>query len=340
MTSFKQKGSLLFKNLERDLSLKMIDLHATYFISTGLVEPNSIELGKIGYANNWEGKSFLFYVQNTANIDLHYELRSSSVVDFVSINGSKDFDSAKGVIPTKEKHLIEAIFKPYALENLSPGKKSFTLDVINLYNPHNIMKLTVMYTLTVFEFKFERLISGELILPPLTYPTLSNSSFSDTWFSIINGTDEDTKFEILYNLESDLSDYFRLEVLSRFSNSPLVGVISVGPRGNFDVRVRISLKEENRASNTLSSFKHFFKADVDFGSIWVIPKNQMNASEYETASKKIAERIPMKCSVVEGPTFMISEKKIEFRILAVSDDENDQINSNAQYVFNFLFLLF
>src|SRR5690606_15417764 len=119
-------------------------------------------------------------------------------------------------------------------------------------------------------------------------------------------TKEDVRFEIGANLSPDVVDYIHLDVLSRFSNSPLRGTISLSPRDSIEVRVRAFSKEGSRLPNNTTAL--CTPDGLTFGSLWVSTKS--STGEEDPATKRFAKNIPIRGTLVEGSLFSLSTQRI------------------------------
>ncbi|KAI9139015.1 hypothetical protein BKA69DRAFT_705580 [Paraphysoderma sedebokerense] len=311
----KIKGTLIFENCESKNALKVFDIEAQYCVSVGECEPTSIDVGKIGYFNRWNDIKFKVSLKNSSPIPYVAQLKAVSA--FSVLPPSNSSNSTEIFVPSKVSSEIEVVLKPTLLSDLTAGSKQFTLTFQNLYNPKNSVNVNVMANLTLFELRFDRLINGELALPPLHHPSPDTALPCDTWFTIINSSENDIKFEIGVTLIEDLTPLVKVEVLSRFSNSPLKGTVSLSPNGSIEVRVRAYAREESRINQETPDIV-LSSAGLVFGRLWVATK-YMEDSPYN-----VKEEIPLRGSIVEGPTFSLSEKRIEFRSTIYADSDSEE----------------
>ncbi|KAJ3089439.1 hypothetical protein HK102_006398 [Quaeritorhiza haematococci] len=319
-------GLLVFQELESSTVLKTLEILSRFCVSKAEIEPTNIDLGKVGYLNTWGDVKFQFTIKNLADIPFFYEAENQNVIDFIAIDGEQEVHPNKWKVDARSSQVVEAVFKPRQISDFSTGMRTFTLDLTNSYNPQNTLTLNLTAQLTLFELRFDRLVDGELVLPALHHPYLQSNPSCDTWFVIVNTSDEDVKFEINASLAQDVADFIRMEVLSRFSNSPLVGGITIPPQGNIEVRVRTFARENSRLP-VGSSAAYLTKPDgVTFGTLRVSLKNQVvsnNIDDNTTASTRLTEDIPVRGVIVDTPIFQVSERRIEFRSLMPSDDEDE-----------------
>ncbi|GES89175.1 hypothetical protein GLOIN_2v1769365 [Rhizophagus clarus] len=281
-----------------------------------------INLGKIRHSNS---SRFQFTLRNMSEIPLHYELQSPDCIEILEINDDGSKAQNKGVIALKRTveplvdQIITAVLKPRRIENFSDGERIFSVNVLNMYNPYNKMTLDIRATLILFELKFDRLIQGELVLPTLYHPIPRTDFPYDAWFTIQNISERDIRFEIGVELSPYISKYIKIDVLSRFSNSPLVGNVSISAHGSIEVRVRAYPIETSRLPQESS----YINSDgFTFGKLWVATKQN---NEDDT----VAEIIPIRGFIKESPTFSVSTKKIRFKTeLCCSDTEITSDNVN------------
>ncbi|RKO93087.1 hypothetical protein BDK51DRAFT_24729, partial [Blyttiomyces helicus] len=332
------KGLLLFEDARRaGLVVKAIDLVAAYCLSRGEVDPAAIDLGKVGHFNTWGDVRFGFTVRNLADIPLLYELQLPDAVDVLAFGGDQDqLGAAKRRVEPRGSQLVEAVLKPRQLDLTAPGPRSLSVGIVNVFNPRNTMSLSVVAQLTLVELRFERLVSGELVLPALTHPHLPAALPCDTWFTVVNTGDEDAKFEIGFVLAPDVSEFVRLEVLSRFSNSPLVGSVALSPHGSIEVKVRAYAREDSRLPANHPNARYLTNpAGVTFGTLWVTSKNQAAPAVLGSSTggglvngttedrMRMTENIPLRGVIIEGQTFTLSERRVEFRCVMESDSEDE-----------------
>src|SRR6185436_6129151 len=117
------------------------------------------------------------------------------------------------------------------------------------------------------ELQFDRLV---LVLPALYHPIPKPDAPCDSWFTISNTSEDDIRFEIGVELAPDVSQFVRVEVLSRFSNSPLIGSVSVSAHGSIEVRVRAYPIENVRIPQQAA---YLVNPDgVGFGKLWLATK--------------------------------------------------------------------
>jgi hypothetical protein len=321
-----QSGSLLLRNRSQGVVLKVIEVISSYGIASLQVEPRKFDLGKIGYLNNWQDVKFSFVLTNTAEIPLVYEFDMPNSIDIIEVTDENGKIPSKRKIDGKGKaHYVAAVLRPRLIDSLTAGTKNFDISVLNLFNPEKSSSIAVEALMTSIDLRFERLTQGELVLPSVPYPMTPSSTGSDTWFSITNSTDHETKFELSFDLAPDVSDFIQLEVLSRFSNSPLVGVLSLGPNGTIAVRVRAFPLDDTKKLSQAPNARYLSNSDgVTFGSIRITPKFQVINSDTDDAISKISERIPIRGFITESLSFALSERRVEFR--SVEPIENDEIS--------------
>ncbi|KAG9297531.1 hypothetical protein G9A89_001471 [Geosiphon pyriformis] len=325
------EGVLLLYDLKSRTTVKMIDLKANYCVSKGELTPAEIELGKIGHANSWSEVQFQFTLRNISGIPLQYELQSPDCIEIRGIvdEGSHQLDqeviSLKRVIDSYVEQKITAALKPRRIEDFQLGERIFEINVLNMFNPENKMTINLKATLTLFEMVFERLVHGELVLPPLCHPITRHELPSDSWFSILNSGDDDIRFEIGAELSPDISQFVKIEVLSRFSNSPLVGGVTINAHGSIEVRVRAHPNESLRLPSDSS---YFINPDgITFGKLWIATK-QSNGEDED--SEQITKTIPIRGVITECSTFTISNHHIIFKTtLYGSDNESNGFEDEA-----------
>jgi hypothetical protein len=164
----------------------------------------------------------------------------------------------------------------------------------------------------------------DVLVPALMYPSLSQSISSDNWFTILNPSDLETRLDLGFEVNSEISEFVRIEVMSRENNIPLLETLSLSKKGSLDVKVKVFLNETARISLKSQKANYLLThSDLVFGNIWLRPKL---ASEEKLLVDKTL--IPVKGSLVEGPSFTVSTKNIQFRCAQLSDsDEDDDVRN-------------
>ncbi|KAG0065796.1 hypothetical protein BGZ89_007929 [Linnemannia elongata] len=322
-------GTLMVVDRVKDQVMKVLGLTSSFGVSYAELVPLSTDLGKIGHYNSWDPVKINFEVKNSSEIPLFYEIVLQNYMDLASIRSTATEEEGvrphSPIIGTKRKirsrgtDSIEVLLDPRRIENFEIGRRTFPIRILNLHNPLNEPVFDVSAVLTEFELGFDRLTDGTLVLPPLTHPLPSSALPCDAWFSITNKSLEDVKFEIGATLSPDVVDYVHLDVLSRFSNSPLRGSITLSSRGSIGVRIRAFPKEGSRLPSDTAAL--CTPDGLTFGTLWVSTK-PMTAEE-ETTTKRFAQNIPIRGALVEGSMFSLSTQRIVFRSLMQSSDYED-----------------
>ncbi|CAJ0650018.1 4891_t:CDS:10 [Entrophospora sp. SA101] len=315
------KGTLFLNDQNQDMVVKMVNLIAAFCVPKGEININYIDLGKIGLSNSWAGIKFQFTLCNISDIPLNYELQSPDCIEILDVIDDSSTEVNHSVVSLKHKvepHIdqtITAVLKPHRIENYAPGEQLFVVNILNMFNPLNIMTLKVKATLTSFELMFDRLIQGDLVLPILYHPISFSDHPCDEWFTIFNITDQDIRFEIGAELAPDISSFLKIEILSRFSNTPLVGGVSICAHGSIEVRVRaypIETKRIPRESLYLTN-----QDGVTFGKLWVATKQANNEDD---KTQRIEKTITIRGVIAESVIFTISPKKLFFKTEWISSD--------------------
>ncbi|KAF9189592.1 hypothetical protein BGZ50_000692 [Haplosporangium sp. Z 11] len=336
-------GNLMVMDRAKNQVVKVLGLSSTYGVSYAEVMPRSCDVGKIGHYNSWNLVRVNFEVKNSSEIPLHYEI---VLQDYMSLcqpsmqsGGSGEILEnrilgTKRTIQAQRVDRVDVLLDPKRIDHFEIGHRVFPIRIVNLNNPENEMLYNINATLTEFELGFDRLSEGKLVLPPLTHPLPSSALPCDTWFSITNKSSEDVRFEVWATLSPDVIDFVRLDVLSRFSNSPLRGTISLSPRGTIEVRVRAFPKEGSRLPSDTSALCR--AEGLIFGSLWVSTKSLTQGEE--SNGNRAAENIPIYGTLVEGSLFALSTQRIVFRSLletsdyeGESDDEQLSVPESSNY---------
>ncbi|ORY49611.1 hypothetical protein BCR33DRAFT_713934 [Rhizoclosmatium globosum] len=322
------RGLLLLENPEKDVALNAIDLIASYGLSVGSVEPTFIDLGRVGHLNNWEDVPFSFSVLNQSECSLQYEIELPDMIEIVKITNELGQTMENSRIENCKQHIVEAVLKPRKIANDKVGPCISAIKITNLFNPRNVLTVEARSVLTLLDLKFERLVDGELVLPPLVYPGAINAAPCDNWFKIINKSEQDLKFEIEFEALPELSDFVHLDIVSRQANSHLNGILTLEPLGALDVRIRAYVQDGARLmSNSEKSKTLTSPYGVMMGSLLITTKYHSASADSQggtmtTAPKRMTQNIPLRCTVVEGPTFGVSEKRIKFTCFPIDSIES------------------
>ncbi|KAJ3141440.1 hypothetical protein HK100_006657, partial [Physocladia obscura] len=336
--SVSTRGLLFLENPEKNLVLKSIDLIASFAVSLGCVEPATVDLGRVGHLNNWEDVPFSFQIINQADCALHYNIELPDTIEIVQVTNELN-ETLETLCPCEKFHTVKGILKTSIMPNTKVGLCISDIVVINLYNPRNSMIMQVQSLLTLLDLKFERLVEGELVLPALTYPSTASSSLCDNWFKVVNKSEQDLKFEIDFEPSAELSDFVRLEILSRSANSHLNGILTLEPLGSLDIRVRVFVQDGARLSSNSEKSKILTNAGgVTLGSLQISTKYQLEESN--DGSQPLGpifspkrQHIPLRCNIIEGPTFSINEKKIKFLCFPIeSADTSSTIHHQTKNI--------
>ncbi|KAG0354586.1 hypothetical protein BG005_006346 [Podila minutissima] len=320
-------GNLMLLNRAKNQIVKVLVLSTSFGVSYGEVVPLSTDVGKIGHYNSWSPVQFKFEVKNSSDIPLHYEIVLEDYMDLVNTHAEPQDENSTTLLTTKrtiQSHgtdNVELSMDPRRIKNYEIGRRTFPIRIANLHNPENESIFEIGATLTEFELGFDRLTEGKLVLPPLTHPLPTSALPCDAWFSITNKSLEDVRFEIGATLSPDIVDYVHLDVLSRFSNSPLRGNISLSPQGKIEVRVRAFPKEGSRLPSDTSAL--CTPDGLIFGNLWVMTKS-LSTEDEPTPGKRFAEDIPIKGTLVEGSMFSLSTQRIVFKSLLETSDYEDE----------------
>ncbi|ORX81620.1 hypothetical protein K493DRAFT_389168, partial [Basidiobolus meristosporus CBS 931.73] len=316
----KVRGILVFENILNHTVVGACEISAYLCVSKGMLNSPTVDLGKIGYVDSWKVVNFSFDLVNTSDCLMYCSVANPSPIEILR---GPEYDSycfsqdKHIVLKPYEKKQVQAILKPRRIQDYSSGHREFVVAMSNIFNPSNKMLLNVKATLTSFELNFDRLTGGQVVLPILQCPSPADAVACDSWFSITNSSEEDVRFELGVDLDLIVSEFITVEVLSRFSNSPLTGAISLSPLGSIEVRVRAFSLDTSELKNRLTA--HLSHQDgVSLGRIWVATLRPESAA---ATTLSIAEHIPIRGTIVEGPTFSLSNKHIEFKTFIFPDNE-------------------
>jgi hypothetical protein len=173
-------GILVFEDISTSICQNLVDLKCNYCVSKAEIDSQSVDLGKVGHSNSWKDVKFSFTLKNTSDIPFCYTLEMP-----VSVSLFDKGPSRVSKIEPRSIQTIGAVLSTKLLGSKTPGPHSLNLVVKNSYNPFNTLNLAIGYQLSILELKVERLVDGQLILPPLDHPLLLESTGSDTWYCLI-----------------------------------------------------------------------------------------------------------------------------------------------------------
>ena len=306
----KLSGDIALLDCDSNRIVKAFPVEFIIISSRLSTDIDAIDLGKTGYLNGWKDVPFSFTVLNNSDIPLFYELRHSDCIDLVSIEGDTQYlGSSKCKVKERGKHFIEAVYKPKKAVLSAPNQ---VIEIFNLNNPKNSVNVAINSQVTTFDLKFDRLSEGEIQLPPLYHPYVANSPVCENWFIISNTSDSETKIEILSEASPDVQDYVELEAISRASNLPLFGVVTLEPKSSMEIKVRAIAKTDARlplSSNYLTN-----EEGITFGSLSVLNRKQ-------GLSVPLSETMPIRGRIVESQIFAISHRKVDFAAHQEADDD-------------------
>ncbi|KAI8854040.1 hypothetical protein BC829DRAFT_439515 [Chytridium lagenaria] len=123
--------------------------------------------------------------------------------------------------------------------------------------------------------------------------SLESTPACEAWFSIANNGESDLRFEFDAVLSPELAPFIRVDLLSRFSSSPLSGIIQIAPHGVQEIRVIVCPIENKRSRS--------------------------NGKE----ERNVVENIPIRARIHETSVLKISRGRVEFSAFQVSDSDDD-----------------
>ena len=323
-------GTLRIVSDETGQVLGLVKLFTNYACSRGTIEPSLIDLGRLGLLGRLDDVSFKFFIKNLCDAPLLYEIEDQEAVDIAPPEGTATTMQKKSklCVPGRGQVAVSGLVKPKKLPNLSSSAQTFPLLVRNLCNSGEKLEVLFKASISVFQLKFGRLVSGELVLPPLISPQPLLATPCDSWFTISNDSGEDARFEIAAELAPEIAEVLVVEVLSRFSNSKLKGLITLAAGGTIEVKVRAAMKAESKRLSEIS--QNITNADgVTFGRLRVAVKVPGNDEV------SVREDVPLRGTIIEGPSFAISEKQVEIRCDNPPDSDHesdDDVDRNANAV--------
>ncbi|KAG0939802.1 hypothetical protein G6F57_004485 [Rhizopus arrhizus] len=314
------KGMMILYDARQDLELLALELEALFCVSRTELSVECINLGKIGHSTSYKPARFEFQIHNLSDVPATYDIQGPRFVKFTPLDKNGVALKQKTFyIPSRKTQRVEGLLLPKEMPDQSSGLHHMEVDIVNLRNNSNMMHLQLKALMTVFELRFERLSSnGELLLPTLHHPIALPNTTCDNWFVIHNKTEEDLRFEIGADIVPELRDHVYLDVLSRYTNSPLKGDIAIGPLGSIEVRVRASPNESSRLPRNRPEFTD--PAGIIMAKLWVTTRPIEDGYDHEDGRCK--ETILVRCHLEEKATFILSEQRLDFKLVTYYQ-END-----------------
>ncbi|KAI7865454.1 uncharacterized protein EV154DRAFT_454236 [Mucor mucedo] len=314
------KGMMVLYDARQSIEVLAIELEALFCVSRTELVVDRIDLGKMGHSTSYKPVRFEFQIRNLADVPATYEIHAPDFIDFTPLDRNGTAVKQKlFYIPSRKTQSIEGLLNPTKMPDQTSGLHRFNIRIDNLRNHSNTMQLHLKALMTVFELRFERLSSnGELVLPTLHHPIALQNAPCDNWFVIHNRTDDDLRFEIGADITPELEPYVNLDVLSRYTNSPLKGDIAIGPQGSIEVRVRASPNEASRLPRNRSEFTD--PSGIIMAKLWVTTSPLEEEDDERTC---VRETIAVRCVLDETPTFALSERRLDFKLVTYYQDNSD-----------------
>lgn len=300
------KGMFILYDMREQVEVMAMELRAVFCVSLGELVVDRIDLGQMGHTASWKPVNFNFTVRNLADVPLNYEVQRPEFMSFSPLNAT---------VPAGKNLVVAGVLDPRQLHDQSSGQRRFDVRIANHYNRNNTMHLRLKAFMTVFELCFERLNDDVLELPALYHPMSANNIPCDNWFVIHNTTDDDIRFEIGADIAPDLAEFFNLDVLSRYTNTPLKGGIAISPQGQMEVRVRATPNECSRLPKDRPDLLN--PEGITLAELWVTTR-PINAEE----DRKLRETIPVHSVLVETPTFSLVERRLDFELVTYYQEED------------------
>ncbi|CAO3646465.1 unnamed protein product [Mucor hiemalis] len=315
------KGMLVLYDARQSMEVLAVELEALFCVSRTELSMDRIDLGKIGHSASYKPARFEFQINNLADVPATYEIKAPSFIDFTPLDrNGVAVKQKKFYIPSRKTQRIEGLLNPSGMPDQTSGLHRFDIRIDNLRNNANTMHLQLKALMTVFELRFERLSSnGELVLPTLYHPIALPNAPCDNWFVINNKTDDDLRFEIGADVSEELIPYVNLDVLSRYTNSPLKGDIAIGPQGSIEVRVRASPNETSRLPRNRPEFTD--PAGIIMAKLWITTSPVEEGDE--EGRTRCKETIPVRCVLDETATFALSERRLDFKLVTYYQDSDN-----------------
>ncbi|KAL4208051.1 hypothetical protein AB4K20DRAFT_1914357 [Rhizopus microsporus] len=321
------KGMMMLYDVRQSLEVLALELEALFCVSRAEISVDHINLGKIGHSTSYKPVRFEFQIHNLSDVPATYDIHSPLFVKFTPLDRNGVALKQKTFyIPSRKTQRVEGLLIPKEMPDQSSGLHHIDINIENLRNNSNIMNLQLKALMTVFELRFERLSSsGDLVLPTLHHPIMLPNTTCDNWFIIHNKTEDDLRFEIGADIESELKDYVSLDVLSRYTNSPLKGDIAIGPLGSIEVRVRASPNESSRLPRNRPEFTD--PAGIVLAKLWVTTRPaEEDLDGYDIDDGRVKETILVRCVLEERGTFTLQEERLDFKLVTYYQENEEGSN--------------
>ncbi|RKP37173.1 hypothetical protein BJ085DRAFT_30602 [Dimargaris cristalligena] len=247
---------LVLYNPRASFTLGVVPIRVHYGLSTASLKPQRVSLGRIGYNNNWRPVTFCFTITNQAEAPLPYRVacppglmvnQPDSEPGVVTLTGTDSFQATlPGCDQSSCSHVLTVTVDPRSLPDSSAGPREWHLRFLNLINPVDTHQVLIQADVTSFGIEFDHLPDQQIVLTNVEHPYLPNGRASDTWFAFKNMTAQDLNCDIGFTLSPPLAGYIGVELLSRFSNSPLNDVVFLRPHGRVEIRVRVRSRPGQR----------------------------------------------------------------------------------------------
>lgn len=312
------QGLLLLYDQITQTVVKTFDLEAKFCASVAELSVKSINIGKIGHAASWKPAPFYFSLRNLSDIMLRYSIDAPPCVTLEPTIVSREQTATEYELAPMGQCRIEGMIDAKACEDQTPGMRQFPIRLINKYNPDNVMEVSLRAQMTIFELSFERLTDNELVLPVLMHPLASQNVPCDNWFTICNTTDDDTRFEIGAEIVPDLKPLIKLDVLSRYSNTPLKGGFTLNPQGKIEIRVRAHPIEDTRLPIDRPDLLD--PEGIHFANVWVSTR-LFDSNDNDT--RQFSELIVVRGVLSEASMLSLSERRVDFKVITSYPEGED-----------------
>ncbi|PRP75302.1 hypothetical protein PROFUN_05613, partial [Planoprotostelium fungivorum] len=275
---------------------KTIPIQGFFGAPMGSVTPDVINVGKIGYDNEWRDVPIQFDLVNLTEASL--VVRPENLPNFLRLQpDGRDEENLIRVESMQTKTVTGTL----NTRNLyvTSGPLKIDIPLVNVYNPHNNLNLSVRGEVTTCSLKYSRLNEeGEITLPTLYHPS---SQVSDNWFIVENTNDR--KVDLQFQVDSskcavvDLPDYFQIEILTRKNNEVIQGEkrVSLAAGEATEILVRARCRDDRRLPKDMSSKEPDIVGDVCLS---------LNGA--------VIENIPIRMQLTKGETLCLSTTRLHF----------------------------
>ncbi|KAJ3358833.1 hypothetical protein GGF32_009929 [Allomyces javanicus] len=234
--TIKIRGIMVFCHETDEQVVKVVEMLGYYCISRAEVVSKQVHVK----ARRGEQPSFTVTVKNGASCPCQLAVQCPSPIRYLGppVLDLEPYASADLVLELDSTHL-------------AGGHHEWNVTVNNLVNPANTMTVPVTAKVTCLDLT----VSGgdldadrALLLPPIPVPNLTGASL-DAWCTLTNPQPYEVRITVAVELIQPLADLVQLQVLSRFSNSP-INWLTLPGNGSIEVKVKAVVLDTARLTSS------------------------------------------------------------------------------------------